>query len=97
MSGRPPVPTRTDTRLPYTTLFRSEVALLYPGGWYGARPDKVVKAAEAQGGRRGLEGRVRGDEDPAGTSEGDQEQDWPDGRGGCCCDLSSREIGRAHV
>src|SRR3546814_16545918 len=41
MNRRPPISTRTDTLLPYTTLFRSSAYLVAPGVWHwmpGMRP-----------------------------------------------------------
>src|SRR3546814_4808642 len=38
MIRRPPRSTRTDTLLPYTTLFRSAADVMYRGAWKSANP-----------------------------------------------------------
>src|SRR3546814_2576167 len=48
MIRRLPRSTRTDTLLPYTTLFRSAVDALHPGAFQRRRPDEVLLLSEAR-------------------------------------------------
>src|SRR3546814_13351792 len=48
MIRRLPRSTRTDTLLPYTTLFRSAVDALHPGAFQRRRPDEVLLLIEAR-------------------------------------------------
>src|SRR3546814_14629522 len=50
MMRRPPESTRTDTLLPYTTLFRSRMLLVGPGAAPDLRPAEVEAAAPLRAG-----------------------------------------------
>src|SRR3546814_2641120 len=70
MHPRPPRSTRTDTRFPYTTLFRSPVGKQYVGGNHdtariGRIGDPVVGGVESVRHHHPFDQRVVGDAQPA--------------------------------
>src|SRR3546814_3935405 len=65
MIRRPPIPTRTDTLFPYTTLFRSPDGVEKPRPLSALGPHSLVRDAAFRRPRDDRRG-ARGDDDPAG-------------------------------
>src|SRR3546814_8845031 len=62
MSRRPPRSTRTDTLFPYTTLFRSHLAVAAPGRAHRALIDMLGMGLQRIGAAQGPRGQRRSEE-----------------------------------